>query len=39
LLESGEGVRLVKVNAHIADIFTYSGFDRLFHIESRATPD
>lgn len=39
LLEQGEGVRLVEVNSHIYDIFTYSGFDRLFHIESRATPD
>ena len=39
LIGKGEGVRLVEVNAHIADIFTYSGFDRLFHIESRATPD
>ncbi len=39
LLERGEGVRLVEVNSHIYDIFTYSGFDRLFHIESRAMPD
>lgn len=39
LLERGEGVRLVEVNSHIYDIFTYSGFDRLFHIESRIDPD
>lgn len=39
LLEQGEGVRLVEVNSHIYDIFTYSGFDRLFHIESRAASD
>ena len=39
LLEHGEGIRLVEVNSHIYDIFTYSGFDRLFHIESRTTPD
>ncbi|MEM1412885.1 MAG: STAS domain-containing protein [Pseudomonadota bacterium] len=36
LLTDGEGVRLVNVNSHILDIFTYSGFDRLFHIEADA---
>lgn len=39
LLERGEGVRLVQVNSHIYDIFTYSGFDRLFHIEPQASID
>lgn len=34
LMADGEGVRLVNVNSHINDIFTYSGFDRLFHIEA-----
>ena len=34
LMAAGEGVRLVNVNNHINDIFTYSGFDRLFHIET-----
>jgi len=38
LMESGEGVRLVRVNSHINDIFTYSGFDRLFEIETDAPP-
>lgn len=30
---AGHGLKLVKVNRHINDIFTYSGFDRLFTIE------
>jgi anti-anti-sigma factor len=34
LTGSGRGLRLVNVNRHINDIFTYSGFDRLFDIES-----
>lgn len=34
LMAAGGGVRLVNVNNHINDIFTYSGFDRLFHIET-----
>lgn len=38
LMASGEGVRLVRVNSHIYDIFTYSGFDRLFHIEADKAP-
>lgn len=29
---SGGGLQLTNVNAHIADIFSYSGFDRLFVI-------
>ena len=33
LMADGQGLRLVNVNGHINDIFTYSGFDKLFHIE------
>ena len=33
LMAGGRGIRLVNVNTHINDIFTYSGFDRLFEIE------
>ena len=33
LMAGGRGLRLVNVNRHIADIFTYSGFDRLFEID------
>jgi anti-sigma B factor antagonist len=33
LVSSGRTLRLVKVSNHIADIFKYSGFDRLFTIE------
>lgn len=39
LLADGEGVRLVCVNSHIYDIFSYSGFDRLFHIEAEGPAD
>ena len=38
LMAGGEGLKLVNVNGHINDIFTYSGFDRLFHIEPAAGP-
>lgn len=34
LIGDGEGLRLVNVNSHINDIFTYSGFDRLFDIQA-----
>ncbi|KAA9133330.1 STAS domain-containing protein [Marinihelvus fidelis] len=34
LLVDGQGVRLVGVGTHLQDIFTYSGFDRLFDIEA-----
>jgi anti-anti-sigma factor len=34
LMGKGSGVRLVNVSPHINDIFTYSGFDRLFAIET-----
>ena len=33
LMAEGHGVKLVGVGPHISDIFTYSGFDRLFDIE------
>lgn len=33
LMGSGSGLKLVNVNRHISDIFTYSGFDKLFEIE------
>ena len=33
LMGSGQGLKLVNVNHHISDIFTYSGFDKLFEIE------
>lgn len=29
----GDGLKLVNVNSHIADIFMYSGFDKIFEIE------
>ncbi len=34
LMGAGEGLRLVNVSKHINDIFMYSGFDKLFHIET-----
>ena len=34
LMGPGGGLKLVNVNRHINDIFTYSGFDRLFEIET-----
>lgn len=34
LMARGRGLRLVNVNRHIHDIFSYSGFDRLFEIEA-----
>ena len=33
LSERGEGLRLVKVNPHIRDIFRFSGFDQIFEID------
>ena len=33
LMGAGRGLKLVNVNRHINDIFTYSGFDKLFEIE------
>jgi anti-sigma B factor antagonist len=32
LMAGKEGLELVNVNKHIADIFRYSGFDKLFAI-------
>jgi anti-anti-sigma factor len=34
LMGSGGGLKLVNVNSHINDIFMYSGFDKLFEIET-----
>lgn len=34
LMASGEGLKLINVNSHVNDIFTYSGFDKLFDIEA-----
>ena len=34
LMAGGGGLKLVNVNHHISDIFTYSGFDKLFQIET-----
>lgn len=33
LMGTGGGLKLVNVNSHIADIFMYSGFDKIFEIE------
>lgn len=33
LTAKGGALRLIRVTNHIADIFKYSGFDRLFQIE------
>jgi anti-sigma B factor antagonist len=33
LAAAGTGLKLVNINKHINDIFSYSGFDRLFDIE------
>lgn len=34
LMGAGSGLKLVNVNNHINDIFMYSGFDKLFEIET-----
>lgn len=34
LMTEGSGLKLVNVSPHIRDIFTYSGFDKLFEIET-----
>lgn len=36
VMGSGSGLKLVNVSPHIRDIFTYSGFDKLFEIETSA---
>lgn len=35
LANAGGGLELRNVNAHIGDIFSYSGFDRLFVIRAQ----
>jgi anti-anti-sigma factor len=35
LMGEGGGIRLINVSPHINDIFTYSGFDKLFDIEAQ----
>lgn len=34
LMNDGRGLKLINVNRHINDIFMYSGFDKLFEIET-----
>ncbi len=34
MMAGGSGLKLVNVSPHIRDIFTYSGFDKLFEIET-----
>ena len=34
LMGEGQGLELVNVNSHINDIFSYSGFDKLFLIRT-----
>lgn len=34
VMASGGGLKLVKVSRHIRDVFRYSGFDKIFVIES-----
>jgi len=36
LVGAGGGLRLVAVNAHIMDIFRFSGFDQIFELEAQA---
>lgn len=33
LNETGNGIKLVKMNKHIKDVFQYAGFDIIFEIE------
>ena len=37
LMSSGGGLKLVNVNSHIRDVFRYSGFDKIFEIETPGT--
>lgn len=32
LAERGQGLRLVNLNAHVRDVFHFSGFDQIFEI-------
>jgi len=34
LSSQADGLKLINVNSHISDIFKYSGFDKLFQIET-----
>ena len=34
LMTDSNGIALINVNAHIIDIFRYSGFDKLFEIQT-----
>lgn len=34
LMMQDKGLELVNVNSHIADIFRYSGFDKLFSVQT-----
>jgi anti-sigma B factor antagonist len=36
MLAGSEGLALANVNSHINDIFRYSGFDKLFKINTKA---
>ena len=38
LMAGGGSLKLVNVNPHINDIFTYSGFDKLFQIQTAGEP-
>lgn len=38
LMGNGQGLRLINVSPHINDIFMYSGFDKLFQIETAKSP-
>jgi anti-anti-sigma factor len=33
LVDSGKGLRLVKLNPHIREVFQIAGFDRIFEID------
>ncbi len=36
MVADGQGLKLVNVNKHICDIFSYSGFDKLFEVQPAA---
>ena len=37
LMANATGLKLINVNSHINDIFRYSGFDKLFIIETASS--
>lgn len=39
MMADGLGLKLVNVNSHVNDIFTYSGFDKLFDITPAGGPE